>query len=121
MPTPLPVGAQAKTEAASFQIASGTGRVEFIVSDEALEAAACLARPSTAAARQHAFQRFRVLIDAAAKLKLARSGKTAGATLFLSSEDLRHVPHEKGMPVFGHVPRPVLVPPSVPSDAVHAS
>ncbi|GBR03182.1 DUF1488 family protein [Acetobacter oeni] len=93
----------------SFEIFAGNQRVSCRVLDEALEAAAGLASPATLAARRQSFQRFRVLIHAAATLKFARSGKASDVIVMLGSEDLRHVPPEKGVPVFGKIPRDTAV------------
>ncbi|GBQ27984.1 hypothetical protein AA13594_0809 [Gluconacetobacter azotocaptans DSM 13594] len=72
-----------------------------MVSGEALEAAAGLTLPSTSLSRQRSFDRFRTLINAAAKLKLARAPVRQGGCLVLESDDLRRVPLEVGVPLFG--------------------
>ena len=53
-----------------FEVRDGMRRVMCHVSEEALEAASGLSAPSTTALRRRSFDRFRGLIDAAAKLKL---------------------------------------------------
>jgi hypothetical protein len=71
------------------------------VSDEALEAASNLAHPSTVILRRRSFDRFRTLIDAAAKLKLATMPDGFAGPLTISSADLRRLPAREGAPQFG--------------------
>ncbi|MFH5927503.1 hypothetical protein [Roseomonas xinghualingensis] len=78
-----------------------TRRIVCAVSDEALEAVADLMAPSTDIMRRRSFDRFRSLIDAAAKLKLASMPDGFLGPVLLSSDDLRQVPAEQGMPLFG--------------------
>lgn len=88
-----------------FEILVGTRRISCAVSNEALEAAAGLALPSTSVARRRSFDRFRTLIHSAATLKFSDSTKKVGDCVMLQSEDLRRVPLEKGVPVFGTTAR----------------
>ncbi|WP_173576031.1 DUF1488 family protein [Acetobacter fallax] len=106
---------QSDTGYIPFEILVGTRRVSCGVSNEALEAAAGLGALSGSVARHQSFHRFRTLIHAAAVLKLTRSGKKAEGLLLLGSDDLRLVPLEKGIPVFGRVPRHAAVLPVPPS------
>ncbi|MBB2200886.1 DUF1488 family protein [Gluconacetobacter tumulisoli] len=84
-----------------FEVQDGSRRVGCMVSGEALEAAAGLALPSTSLSRRRSFDRFRTLINAAAKLKLAGTAQRQDGCLILESEDLRRVPPEAGVPLFG--------------------
>jgi hypothetical protein len=78
-------------------------RIECNVSDDVLEAAVGLPDGCTPALRRRSFDRFRVLIDAAAKLKLGMLPADFSGPVALSSLDLRAVPPASGTPVFGSV------------------
>jgi hypothetical protein len=67
-------------------------RVGCNISDEALEAVGGLPAGSTPALRRRSFDRFRMEIDAAAKLKLGMLPADFSGTLALSSQDLGAVP-----------------------------
>ena len=54
-----------------FEIRDGIRRISCAVSDEALEAVSGLPVPSTVVLRRRSFDRFRTLINVAAKLKLS--------------------------------------------------
>ena len=88
-----------------FQVRAGIRLISCDVADEALEAVSSLALPSTSCARRKSFDRFRTLIDAAAKLKLKDLPPSFGGPLLLSSRDLRRVPPETGVPSYGTAPR----------------
>ena len=88
-----------------FEVRDGIRRVRCNVSQEALEAVSGLAIPSTMALRRKSFDRFRTLIDAAAKLKLKTLPPGFSGTIAISSNDLRSVPHEAGVPAYGSAPR----------------
>lgn len=90
---------------ARFEVRDGIRRVVCIVAEEALEAASGLTAPSTNASRRKSFDRYRSLIDAAAKLKLKTMEPGFDGPLVLSSADLRRVPPEVGVPSFGSAPR----------------
>jgi hypothetical protein len=84
-----------------FEIRDRTRRISCAISDEALEAASCLTVPSTAILRNRSFNRFRALIDAAAKLKLSTMPAGFAGPLAILSDDLRRVPEQEGVPQFG--------------------
>lgn len=84
-----------------FEVRGARGRMSCTVSDEALELASSLSAPSTEAMRRRSFDRFRMVIDAAAKLKLADMPAEFRGPLSLSAEDLRRVPAARDMPQFG--------------------
>lgn len=88
-----------------FEVRDGVRRVICSVSDEALEAASGLAAPSTPVLRRKSFDRFRTLIDAAAKLKLNTLPAGSLGPIVLSSQDLRCVPPAAGVPLFGSMSR----------------
>lgn len=88
-----------------FEIRVGIRRIGCNVSDEALEAVSGLAAPSTTTLRRKSFDRFRTLIDAAARLKLGTLPPEFPGPLVLSSGDLRRVPPEVGVPAFGSTGR----------------
>ena len=88
-----------------FEVRAGMRRISCDVSDEALEAAAGLTGPTTTMVRRKSFDRFRTLIDAAARLKLDGLPPEFAGPLILSAGDLRRVPPAAGMPAFGSVPR----------------
>ena len=81
-----------------FEIRDGIHRISCAVTDEALEAVSGLTSPSTAMLRRRSFDRFRALINAAAKLKLT---SRPVCPIILTSEDLRRVPPDSGEPLFG--------------------
>lgn len=86
-----------------FEVRDGTRRVPCTVSDEALATVAGLTAPVPAALRNRSFDRFRSQIDAAAKLKLEGCPPGFAGPLVVSSDDLRRVPREAGVPWFGRV------------------
>ncbi len=88
-----------------FEVRDGIRRVMCNVSEEALDAVSGLAAPSSIALRRRSFDRFRGLIDAAAKLKLKTLSPGWVGPLTLSSGDLRSVPPVSGVPAFGSSPR----------------
>ena len=88
-----------------FEVRVGIRRIPCNVSDEALEAVSGLATPSTTVLRRKSFDRFRTLIDAAARLKLGTLPPNFSGPLFLSSGDLRRVPPGVGVPTFGSAGR----------------
>ncbi len=92
-----------------FEVRDGMRRISCTVSDEALEAVSGLPTPSSAALRRKSFDRFRTLINAAATLKLVTLPPGFAGPLALDDADLRRVPAEKGVPVYGSSAR-VLIP-----------
>ncbi|WP_428375648.1 DUF1488 family protein [Lichenicoccus sp.] len=88
-----------------FQVRNGIHLITCNVSDEALEAVACLDAASSMSLRRRSFDRFRMLIEAAAKLKLATMPADFDGRLVLSSRDLRLVPPVAGVPVYGSLGR----------------
>jgi hypothetical protein len=84
-----------------FEIRDGIRRIGCAISDEALEAASSLTMPSTVMLRRRSFDRFRTLINVAAKLKLRTLPPGAIGPIVLTHEDLRCVPPETGVPSFG--------------------
>ncbi len=84
-----------------FEVRDGIRRIRCSVSEEALEAVSGLAVPSTTALRRRSFDRFRTLIDAAAKLKLKTLPPGSTGPVALSSRDLRCVPPAAGVPLYG--------------------
>jgi hypothetical protein len=84
-----------------FEIRDGIRRINCAVSDEALEAVSGLPAPSTVMMRRRSFDRFRMLINVAAKLKLSTLPSRSVGLIVLTGEDLRRVPPETGMPSFG--------------------
>ncbi len=88
-----------------FEVRVGVRRISCNISDEALEAVSGLAAPSTMMLRRKSFDRFRTLIDAAARLKLGTLPSGFIGPIILSSGDLRCVPPEVGVPVFGSAGR----------------
>ncbi len=93
------------TNLVRFEIRVGIRRISCNISDEALEAVSGLATPSTMTLRRKSFDRFRTLIDAAARLKLGTLPSGFIGPIILSSEDLRCVPPEVGVPAFGSAGR----------------
>jgi hypothetical protein len=88
-------------EAIRFEIQDRMRRVSYAVSNEALEAAAGLPELSSPMLRRRSFDRFRTLIHRAAGLRLAVLPPGFDGPIVLTSRDLRAVPPEKDMPVFG--------------------
>jgi hypothetical protein len=86
---------------ARFEIRDQTRRISCVVSNEALEVASNLPLPSTIMSRQRSFNRFRTLIDVAARLKLSRMPGGFTGSLTILPDDLRHVPDLEGAPQFG--------------------
>jgi hypothetical protein len=84
-----------------FEIRDGIRRISCAVSDEALEAVSGLTAPSTSMLRRRSFDRFRTLINVAAKLKLGTLPSGSLGLIVLTREDLRRVPRETGVPSFG--------------------
>ena len=84
-----------------FEVRDGIRRISCSVSDEALEAASGLTIPSTTGLRRKSFDRFRTLIEAAARLKLTTLPPGFAGPVALSSKDLRCVPPVVGVPPFG--------------------
>jgi hypothetical protein len=99
--TAAPSDSDAGTGATKFEVRDGIRRIACRVSQEALEAVSGLTAPSTDALRRRSFDRFRALIDAAAKLKLKSLPPGFTGPLALTSQDLRQVPPETGVPAFG--------------------
>jgi len=83
-----------------FEIRDGIRRISCAVSNEALEAVSGLPAPSTAMLRRRSFDRFRTLINVAAKLKLSTLPSGAIGLIVLTDEDLRRVPPETGVPAY---------------------
>jgi hypothetical protein len=100
-----------------FEVRDGIRRVTCAVLDDALEAAAGLATPSTLSLRRRSFDRFRTLIDAAALMKLKTLPTGSAGMIVLTRSDLRSVPPQNGVPSFGTAQRgmtpPVLDMPKV--------
>ncbi len=88
-----------------FEVRDGSRRVSCSVPDDALGAASGAALPLSALSRRNAFDRFRTLLDAAAKLKLLAGPAGSLAPLVLTMADLRRVPPRTGVPTFGSRPR----------------
>ena len=88
-----------------FEIRDGIRRISCAVSDEALEAVSGLPAPSTVMLRRRSFDRFRTLINVAAKLKLRTLPSGSIGLIVLTREDLRRVPPETGVPSFGSTAR----------------
>lgn len=84
-----------------FEVRDGIHRISCTILAEALEAASGMAAPSTPLLRRRSFDRFRTLIDAAAKLKWEALPPGSVGSLVLTSEDLRSVPPQAGVPLFG--------------------
>lgn len=84
-----------------FEIRDGIRRISCAVSDEALEAVSGLPVPSTVMLRRRSFDRFRTLINVAAKLKLSTLPSRSIGLIVLSGDDLRRVPPQTGEPPFG--------------------
>jgi hypothetical protein len=103
-----------------FEVRSGSRRVSCIVLDDALVAASGVAGPLSPLSRRNAFDRFRTLIDAAAKLKMQELPAGAAGPVVLTRDDLRRVPPQTGVPTFGTAPRPPARPaePGAPAPVV---
>ena len=84
-----------------FEVRDQKRRVACTVSDEALEAVSSLVHPSSALLRRQSFDRFRVLIDSAARLKLSTMPDSFAGPLVILPADLRRVPAGEGVPQFG--------------------
>ena len=84
-----------------FEIRDGIRRIDCAVSDEALEAVSALTAPSTVMQRRRSFDRYRTLINEAAKLKSRRLPSGSIGLIVLTGEHLRCVPPETGVPSFG--------------------
>jgi len=95
----------ADADFARFQVRVGMRRIDCAVPDEVLEAVSGLASPSTALLRRRSFDRFRTLINAAAKLKSGGLPPDFVGRLMLTADDLRRVPPEPGVPAFGSAAR----------------
>ena len=94
-----------------FEIRHGSRRIVCTVADEALDAVSSLPAPSTLAMRRRSFDRFRTLINAAAKLKVAGLPVDWVSPIVLQTRDLRQVAPEVGTPLFGSAARPSTRPP----------
>lgn len=101
MSTPAAAAAPVETGVTRFEVRDGSRRVSCVVLDDALGAASGLTGPLTDTVRRTSFDRFRTLIDAAAKLKLQAWRGGPGTPLVLTSDDLRRVPPRTGVPAFG--------------------
>ncbi|TLU73501.1 DUF1488 family protein [Lichenicoccus roseus] len=88
-----------------FQVRNGIHLITCNVSDEALEAVSSLEAESSMSLRRRSFDRFRMLIEAAARLKLTSMPADFSGRLVLSSRDLRLVPPAAGVPVYGSLGR----------------
>ncbi len=95
----------AETDGLTFEVRNGVSRVRVGVMDAALDAVSSLATPSTRALRQRSFDRFRTLINEAARMKLATLPAGFHGTIMLTKDDLRRVPPQFGTPLFGSVAR----------------
>jgi Protein of unknown function (DUF1488) len=95
-----------------FEVRDGMRRISCAVSDQALEAMSGLTVPSTVVLRRRSFDRFRTLIDAAAKLKLETLPSGFVGPLVLTTEDLRSAPPQAGIPLFGSSARSLTRPAS---------
>jgi hypothetical protein len=84
-----------------FEVRDGIHRISCAVLYDALEAVSGLTVPSTVTLRQRSFDRFRTLINVAAKLKLRTLPAGYTGPITLNREDLRQVPPEAGVPSFG--------------------
>lgn len=84
-----------------FEVCEGIRRISCIVLGEALEAASGLKAPSTVALRRGSFDRFRTLIDTAAKLKSRTLPPEFTGPIVLTGDDLRSMPPQTGVPPFG--------------------
>lgn len=93
-----------------FEVRDGIRRVTCAVLDDALEAAAGLATPSTITLRRRSFDRFRTLIDAAAQMKLKTLPSGSADMIMLTRGDLRGVPPQSGVPSFGTGQRGTMPP-----------
>ena len=90
----------------SFEVRHGSRRIVCTVSDAALDAVSNLTTPSTVEMRRGSFNRFRTLINAAAKQKLLGMPPNWASPIDLQTRDLRLVAPEVGTPAFGSSPRP---------------
>ena len=88
-----------------FEVRAGMRRIGCAVLGDALEAVSGLTLPSTVMLRQRSFDRFRTLIDIAARLKLKTLPAGSLGPIVLTQEDLRRVPPEPGVLSFGNSAR----------------
>ncbi len=100
-----------------FQVRVGMRRVDCAILDEALDAASGLTPPSSAVLRRKSFDRFRTLINAAAELKLNTLPAGFIGRIVLTTEDLRGVSPEPGVPSFGTSSRAMSRPASLSGGA----
>lgn len=84
-----------------FEVCDRARRIACAVTDDALENIGNLSLPSTDMLRRRSFDRFRTVIDAAARLKLATLPTTFLGPMLLSMEDLCKVPAQAGRPQVG--------------------
>jgi hypothetical protein len=109
----------------NFQVRVGVCLVDCAVQDEALGAVSGLTVAFSEALRQKSFHTFRTLINAAAELKLSTLPPGSSGRIVLTTEDLRCVQPEPGVPPFGSSSRALTraaslsagVPASASSDA----
>ena len=85
----------------AFEIRDGVRRVRCEVSNQALEAASGLADGAPAMLRRRSFDRFRVLIHAAAAIRISALPPGSTDTILLTAHDLRCVSAERGTQQFG--------------------
>jgi hypothetical protein len=100
-----------------FEVRHGIHRISCAVLHDALEAVSGLTVPSSVTLRQRSFDRFRTLINVAAKLKLRTLPTGYIGPITLNREDLRQVPPEAGVPSFGSSARTPTQPASSIGDA----
>jgi hypothetical protein len=98
-------GSAVEVNVIRFEIRDGMRRIGFAVLGDALEAVSGLTVPSTVMLRQRSFDRFRTLINVAARLKLKTLPAGSSGPVILTREDLRRVPPEAGVPSFGNSAR----------------
>ncbi len=106
MTSPMRETATAGQSAVSFEVVHGKRRVRCTVADEALEAVSGLAGPLTPSLQRGSFDRFRILIDAAARLKMESIEPGSVTAVTLTSRDLRRAGPQPGAPAFGTAARP---------------
>ena len=100
----------APSDEVSFEVRLANRRVRCVVSEEALCAVSGTTLPLTSVTRRGAFDRFRVLIDAAAKLKMELPETKDLQAITLTPGDLRRVVPSHDSPPFGSSPRPTSRP-----------
>ncbi len=93
-----------------FEVFLGKRRVRCTLTDEALEAVSGLPGPLTMAVKRVSFDRFRILIDAAARLKMETIEHGSIDAITLTSTDLRRAGTQVGAPPFGTAARPTSRP-----------